>query len=156
MNQNTFVDIFRRPLLISAFVVGIILAVFFALMHSSQVNAAFGSGGDGTSGGGGDYYTYNGGFGWKLFPKNGGGPSAGFRDGSTRWSNIQRECAQYNGSGVWVHVVRNRRDNRSGEMGYNYGGSTYNRDRPVSGGDPWMYNAMVISHLKARLAHVVL
>lgn len=142
MNQNAFVNMLRRPSVVSAFIiVGFILAVFLAFMHSSQANAAFGSGGDGTSGGGGGYYTYNGGFGWKLFSKNGSGPSAGFRDGSTRWSSVQQECSQYSGSGVWVHVVRNRRDNSSGEMGYNYGGSTYNRDRPVSGGDPWMYNA---------------
>lgn len=120
-------------------VLGVVAVLFMlcsVIAFSPQTHAAWGSGGSGVGGSGAGYWTSNG-FGWKRFSKTGGGPSGGFRDG-TSWSSVQNACRNYSGSTVWVHVVRNS----SGmEKSFNYSGASYNRDRPAAGGDPYMYNA---------------
>lgn len=117
-------------------ILAVALAMCGALFFAHQANAAWGSGGTPGGGGGVGHYTWHG-FGWKLFPKAGGGPNAGFRDG-TSWAAVQNACRDYSGSGVWVHVIRNT---AGLEKGYNYQGADYNRNRPAAGGDPYVYNA---------------
>ena len=125
----------QQPRAIGFVFLGIAGAFMMVLATAPQVNAAWGSGGSGTSGGGG-YYTTNG-FGWKKFNKYGGGPDGGFRDGTPWWS-VQAACAEYSGDSVWVHVVRN---SSGSEKSFNYSGAWYNRNRPTSGADPYVYNA---------------
>lgn len=127
--------VMQKPRVIGLGFLVITSAVMTVLAVAPQANAAWGSGGSGSSGGGG-YYTTNG-FGWKKFNKYGGGPDGGFRDGTPWWS-VQAACAEYSGDSVWVHVVRN---SSGSEKSFNYSGAWYNRNRPTSGADPYVYNA---------------
>lgn len=114
-------------------IAGLFVATF-AL--APKTNAAWGTGGTGVGGSGVGFWTSNG-FGWKLFSKAGSGPNSGFRDG-TAWSSVQAACADYSGSGVWVHVVRNASGD---EKSFNYSGTEDDRNRPTSGLDPYLFNA---------------
>lgn len=119
-----------KVLVLSCVVLGL------AIVWAPQAYGAWGPGGSGVGGSGVGFYTTNG-FGWALYSKSGGGPSDGFRDG-TRWSDVQNRCSSYTGGGVWVHVVLN---SGGSQKAFSYEGATWNRDRPTSGADPYVYDA---------------
>lgn len=106
------------------------------LAIAREAYAAWGSGGSGSGGSSAGFYTTHG-FGWALYGKGSSGPNAGFRDG-TSWGSVQSQCANYTGGGIWVHVVLN---SRGDQKGFNYDGSSWNRDRPTSGADPYVFDA---------------
>lgn len=114
--------------------VGVVITVL-TLIFVPNANAALGDSGSGSGGSGAGHWTSNG-FGWKKFSKTSGGPGNGFQSGS--WSNVLAQCAQYSSSYVWVHVVRNPSGQ---EKSFNYSGASYNRNRPASGLDPYVYNS---------------
>ena len=93
------------------------LALFFAVIGASASSApsvmADGIGGGGSGGGGGGGHQTSEGWGWRLYPLSGGGPSNGFRNG-TSWNTVRNACRN-SSSQAAVMVV----DNSSNQqMGY--------------------------------------
>lgn len=105
----------------------VLCAVMSLLIFSSgTTHAAVGGGGGGSGGGGGHQATY--GYGWYNYDVNGGGPSDGFRDG-TSWAFVQQQC-----SGALRVIAFVVLDRRGTHMVYRWEGWN-NPSRLQSGGD---------------------
>jgi len=95
------------------------LALFFAVIGASASSApsvmADGIGGGGSGGGGGGGHQTSEGWGWRLYPLSGGGPSNGFRNG-TSWNTVRNACR--NSSSQAAVMVGDNSSNQ--QMGYDY------------------------------------
>lgn len=83
----------KRWVLIGAGVLCLVALVYTLFALSARVYAGSAGGPGGTGfGGNGTGYDAQYGYSWYIYDVNGGGPSGGFRDGTTTWAFVQGAC----------------------------------------------------------------
>ncbi len=107
----------RKVLFFSIIISFVILLGGLLISNKAFAAGGIGSGGGASGGstGGGGYSTRNG-WSWAVYDINGGGPSGGFRSGSS-WGNVQTICRGANAGSVMIYGIANGAGNI---RGYNF------------------------------------